>query len=71
VQVNAVHRYHINDLLPLGLDLAGMWLERTFTKTMQVCQGSNDFYHRRYLKERACIPQVLTTTPNFNTAFTH
>ena len=24
---------------------------------MQVCQGSDDFYHRRYYKNRACIPQ--------------
>ena len=39
------------------MDLPGLWLERTFTKTLQVCQTSDEFYHRRYLKERACIPQ--------------
>ena len=49
--------YHINDLLPLGMDLTGVWLERTLTKTMKLCTDSDTFYHRRYLKERVCIPQ--------------
>ena len=49
--------YHINDLLPLGLDLPGLWLQRTFTKTLQLCLASDEFYHRRFLREKACIPQ--------------